>query len=271
MLKIIIPLLIFQLNSYAQKKVFFSWSYNRSWHSKSDVKFQTKDGTFYVDNASGQDRPSDFSLKNYFSLNKIFIPQYNLKIGYQVRPNLAIVIGTDHMKWIFDNDKNYTISGDYNGATYDTKAKKPIVWDSVKSSGNASWLEYEHSDGYNYVYAGAEFSQNIFSFYRDKFSLQLREGTGLGVLITKTKTEVYRGPTNKEVLDNPFKMTGYGAHLSLSSRLLFLKKLFLELEFKTTLIKVYNAPFLGKSGEKVSHSPIFSLQSKIGMGYIFTF
>jgi len=266
------PLLfLFTLSAFASKKFFVSWSYNRSWHTKSDIKFQTKDGTFHIKNAIGKDRQTKFSFKKYFSLSEITIPQYNLKLGYQLRPNLAIVLGTDHMKWIFDNNKNYEITGDYTGSTYDPNSKASLTWSTIKSSGNSSWLEYEHSDGYNYVYLGAELSQNLKGYFNNKVALQIREGAGAGPLVTKTKTLVYRDSQVKEILDNPFKVTGAGVHLSLAPRITFFDRIYLEFELKTTLVKVMSAPFLGDDTEKVSHSPILSLQAKYGLGYAFSF
>lgn len=259
------------MSAYSSSKFFFSWSYNRSWHSKSNIKFQTEDGTFHIKCAEGKDRQTKFSLKNYFSFNKIFIPQYNIKLGYQVKPNLAIVIGTDHMKWILDNSKNYEISGNYSGQTFNPNTNSPLTWNSITSTGDSSWLEYEHSDGYNYVFVGAEFSQKLKSYFNNKVEIELREGFGPGILVTKTKTLVYRNAQKEEVLDNPFKVTGLGAHLSLSPRITFFDNLYIEFELKTTLVKVTNAPFLGKNNEKVSHSPIITLQTKYGLGYAFSF
>ncbi len=271
MKKICIILLLIQLPAFAAKKFFLSWSYNRSWHSKSNIKFRTKDGTFEVACARGEDRQTEFSFKNYFSFDRIFVPQYNIKLGYQLKPNLAIVLGTDHMKWILDNSRNYKIFGNYTGNTYDPKSNTPLTWNTIETTGNSSWLEYEHSDGYNYVFTGVEFSQDIKRFFNNKIAFQLREGIGPGILVTKTKTLVYRDAQKKEVVDNPFKITGFGAHLSLSPRVTFFDKLYIELELKATLVKVTNAPFLGHDVEKVSHSPISSLQAKYGLGYAFSF
>ena len=97
--------------SKKKRFIYITWGYNRGFHSNSDATFKTASGTFTIHDAVGHDRQST-ELLDYIHPERIPIPQYNLKIGYEVNENWDIVAGLDHMKCVFQNDRKYEVSGD---------------------------------------------------------------------------------------------------------------------------------------------------------------
>jgi len=86
----------------------FSWCYNRAWFSNSDL--QIKGGNkedFTVYNVTAKDQATKFTLKDYFGIQHIWIPQYNYRFGYRINKNWAISIGLDHMKYVMTNMRKF--------------------------------------------------------------------------------------------------------------------------------------------------------------------
>ena len=63
-------------------QIYFAWGWNRGYHSNTDVKFTTPDGTFTIHDAVGKDRPSPFDPKIYFNPTTMSIPQYNMELVF---------------------------------------------------------------------------------------------------------------------------------------------------------------------------------------------
>ena len=114
--------------------MFFSWGYNRSVYTESDLHIIGQGYDLTLKNAKAIDRPHPFSLENYFSIDRLTVPQFNIRAGYYFKNNWAISFGVDHMKYIF-KDKNQVklhgyvkpgidtvtnLSGDYNGQDFTT-------------------------------------------------------------------------------------------------------------------------------------------------------
>jgi hypothetical protein len=136
--------------------IYVMWGYNRGYHSAADTTFHTPNGTFTIHDAVGYDRPTKFGIA-YLDPTQMSKPQYNIRIGYQFNEKWAVEIGQDHMKWVFDPSRQYKITGDYDKPLWGH-----VPFEQVKESGNAGFVLFEHTDGYNYVHAGPVFTKNLF-------------------------------------------------------------------------------------------------------------
>jgi hypothetical protein len=254
-----------------KKYIYFSWGYHRGWHSKSDATFKTAGGTFTVHGAIGHDRPS-MDPKDYYIPSRISIPQYNLRIGYEVNDNWDIVAGLDHMKWVFQRDYKYEFSGDYNHTLYvahpsgDPHLLQGLTFDEVKATGDARWLSFEHTNGYNYAHLGAVYKTNLFTSRNQDFKISTGLGAGLGLMIPQTSVHFHQdGWWNWEGVDNNFHIAGYGGHAEAKIQFAY-KNFFLEPMVRGTVIKVENALVNG-SGASLEHTPIGSIQVMFQGGY----
>ena len=67
---------------YSHKGQFYlNWGYNRADFSNSDIHFKGKGYDFMLNNVVAHNRPTHYHVKDYLSLSKLTIPQYNFKIG----------------------------------------------------------------------------------------------------------------------------------------------------------------------------------------------
>jgi hypothetical protein len=250
-------------------QIYIFWGYQRGWHSKSDVTFRTNEGTFTIYDAVGRDRPS-YKLSDYIQPSKILIPQYNLRIGYQLNPKWSIEGGVDHMKWVFDNSLQYRVEGDFSSTVYVRDPNNShnlfgLNFDQVKESGDMSWLKFEHTDGYNYAFVGTTYTQNLLQSRNQNWKLDGIGGAGLGLMVPRTDVSMHRdGWWNFDSRNNNWKVAGYGVHAEGKMRVSY-KNIFAEASGRYTGIKIDSAP-VNNRGDTLSHTPIHSFQFIFGGG-----
>jgi hypothetical protein len=260
-----------------QGSIYFSWGYNRAWHSDADATFTTSEGTFTIHDAHGDDRQTKFDPKVYFNPATMSIPQYNLKVGYMFNDKWGIEAGTDHMKWVFDQSRKYDISGNFDAqvvvpnpdSQYGWDAVKPVDFSEVKESGDVSWLAFEHSDGYNYAHISGVYNQNIIKTKNKVFALDARFGAGAGLMIPKTKVMMHRDQAwNWEGLDNKFHVAGGGIHGDVRLKMTFFDRVFIQGVARGNAIKVKNALVYTDSdpGARLEQDPIYSGQLSVEIG-----
>lgn len=252
-----------------QGVLFITWGYNRGFHSKSDIKIETPEGTIEIKDAVGNDRPSDIHIK-YLSPSNFSIPQYNLKLGYWFSRDSkwGVAIGTDHMKWVFDEKQSYEIDGDYTGDLWVKGQKKPF--DEIKEGNDASFLMLEHTDGYNYPYVEVLHRQKVVNTKR--FEIDAVTGLGAGILFPRTRTRVANREDSAKYRDtDEFHVSGFGFHADASLVLKYKQRNGVSYFLKPTVRgvggKITNVPLLGDSAEgKISQSMIYTLEPSVSIG-----
>jgi len=251
--------------------IYFTWGYNRNFHSKSDATFTTNSGTFTIHDAIGYDRPSR-DILDYVVPSRIPIPQYNLRVGYVLNEHWDIVAGLDHMKWVFQNQFQYEVTGDYNQTVFiphesgDPTLLTGLTFDQVKETGDMRWLHFDHTNGYNYAHLGAIYKSNFFSSRNGDFKIETGIGAGAGLMIPQTTVKYHQGTWwNWQGVDNNFHVAGFGGHAEAKLQFEY-KNFFLEPIVRGTYIKINNA-LVQESGEKLEHTPIGSVQFIVQGGY----
>ncbi len=203
------------------------------------------------------------------------IPQYNLTIGCWLKGRFGIEIGHDHMKWVFDNSRTYEFSGNFSpalyvhnpDAQYGWDGVKPVTFDDVKQTGDATWLSFEHTNGYNYVFAALVFLQPIYHGPKGKLAFVSRLGAGAGVMIPQTSVHMHRDQAwNWQGYDNQFHLVGGGGHASAGLRVTAFDRVFFEAIARTSLIKISNA-LVDQSGAILTQTPMAALELMGQIGY----
>lgn len=255
----------------SKRKIYFSWGYNRNFHTKSDATFHTKEGTFTIHDAVGHDRPS-YDWKDYVYPTRIPIPQYNLRVGYELNDHWDIVAGLDHMKWVFQNQLKYEVTGDYNHTVFvphesgDPALLQGLTFDEVKQNKDMRWLTFDHTNGYNYVHLGGIYKVNLLTSKNSNFKIDAGVGGGFGLMIPQTSVRYHQdGWWNWDVVDNQFHIAGGGVHGEAKLQFSY-KNFFLEPVVRGTYIKINNA-LVQSSGERLEHTPIGSVQFIVQGGY----
>lgn len=97
--------------SISKGRMYFYWGYNRGWFTNSDIHFKGSNYDFTLKDVVAKDRQSKLAADPYLKLNKLTIPQYNLRIGYYLTENWDISFGIDHMKYVMQQDQTVEING----------------------------------------------------------------------------------------------------------------------------------------------------------------
>lgn len=239
---------------------FITWGYNWSWYSNSDIKFEGDNYNFELKNVKAADRQTPFTFENYFQPTYITTPQYNLRLGYYFSDHYSVSLGIDHMKYVVNQNQTVQISGEIQntGTDYDG------VYNSDTVFIEEGFLEFEHTDGLNYVNVEVRRFDDLFTLHK-KIKMNLLYGAGIGLLIPKTNTVLI----NNERYDQ-FHVAGYGLHALVGVGFTFFKHLIVQTEFKGGYINMPNIRTTANSSDSASQSFFFG-QYNFSVGGSFNF
>jgi len=255
----IIALMIFITNGYSQDintpintdhkkgEFFFAWGYNWSWYSNSDIKFEGENYNFELKSVEATDRQTPFTFEKYFRFNSITIPQYNLRLGYYFKTNYSVSIGIDHMKYVARSGQAVKISGiiENSGTIYDgVYNNKTVLLEEF-------FLEFEHTDGLNYINAEIRRFDDLFALHKS-IKMNLFYGTGIGFIYPKTNSLLL----NNDRYDQ-FNLAGYGLHALFGVGFTFFKHLIIKTELKGGYVNMPNIRTTLNKSDSASQSFFF--------------
>ncbi|MBP6385857.1 MAG: hypothetical protein KA313_00075 [Pseudarcicella sp.] len=254
---------------YSRKgEFYFFWGYNRSTYLDSDITFKGKGYDFTLKDVVAKDLPVPFSVKSYFDITRLSIPQYNMRFGYFIKDDLSISFGTDHMKYIMVNDQMSTISG-----TISEKVSEPDIAVNPNYVGtfenqpfkidSKDFLTFEHSDGFNYIHFELDKYGNIWQSKNEKLGLDWLAGVGTGILLPRTDAKLFGVGKN-----NHFKVAGYGFSIKTGLRFDFSKRFFLQSDFKAGFTHLPDIKTTSRDSDYAKQS-IWFLEYYGALGYKF--
>lgn len=231
----------FQHPTYKKNSFFAYWGWNRASYTKSDIRFQGEDYDFTIYDVVAKDRQSPFSAKLYFSPTHLTIPQYNFRVGYFMSDHTYISLGTDHMKYVVQQGQDVVMDGfiTHSGTAYDGYYEGDTIHIQP------GFLEFEHTDGLNYV--NVEMSRYDYLLDKRKFKIALTEGIGAGILYPRTDTKLL----GKERY-NEFHWAGLGISARLGLRVEFFKYFFIQPELKVGHISMPNIRTTASEADKAT-------------------
>ncbi len=246
-------------------KFFIYWGWNRGYYSHSDIHFQGEDYDFTIYNAKGHDKQSSFSYHNYFQLDRVTIPQTNVRVGYFFTDHYNVSIGIDHMKYVMTDGQMARVNGyidveggnPYNGNYHN---EMTYVSDDM--------LHLEHTDGLNYVNVQVARYDDLGTLLGGKwdmdiFQINLYEGLGAGVLVPRTNATIL----NRRRHDK-FHLSGYGISAMQGLNLTFFKHYFVQVELKEGYINMPDIRTTSSASDKASQE-FFFLEPTLMFGGIF--
>jgi hypothetical protein len=247
------------LQEMRKGKLYFYWGWNWDSYSKSNINFAGKDYNFTLKDVVAKDRQSEFTFAKYFGITQISIPQYNFRVGYFIKDNWDISFGIDHMKYIVQAYQTVKISGtiENSGTEYDGQYSND---DSVIAE---DFLQFEHTDGLNYLNIELRRFDKIFDF--NKIDINLTEGFGVGALVPKTNTALLNIERHDE-----FHLSGYGVSAMAGINVSFFDKFFIQTELKGGYINMPNIRTTNSATDGASQSLFFN-QFNIVFGGILNF
>ncbi|MFI5204026.1 MAG: hypothetical protein ACHQF2_05970 [Flavobacteriales bacterium] len=184
---------------------YFYWGYNRSWYSKSDIKFFSDQARFTLFDVKATDRQSPLSFSDYV-LNPT-IPQFNIRLGYSVTKNLAVSFGYDHMKYVVTRGQTVKMTGQI--AYTPENGAYAGCYDNADITIEPEFLRYEHTNGLNYLSADADYFLRMWRSKSGLFDVAFSSGYSLGFLYPRSDVDVF----DVEGV-NVFHMAGWGTAVS---------------------------------------------------------
>lgn len=237
-------------------QMFVFWGWNRAGFTDSDIRFEGADYNFTLENVVAHDRPSKLSL-DYINPGKISIPQFNFRLGYFVKDNLALVIAQDHMKYVMDQDQTVTFKGEITNPVYADKVQNGEV-----DLSDSEFLTFEHTDGLNYINLGLEKYKPILR--KKKIDILWSYGAGIGMLMPKSNVKLFENERSDR-----FHVAGFGLDARSNINVIFWKRWMARVEGKVGYINMPDIKTtLNNSPDKASQDFIFG-QINFGVGYIF--
>lgn len=272
-------LFLFTFNSYSQNsteptkytannkgKFFVSWGGNRASYSKSDITFKGEDYEFTIKDATAKDKPKGWHI-DYVNPARITIPQTNFKIGYFISDKYSLALGMDHMKYVMTRNKNRVVNGYINLPSNDVGSIYNGVYDQQNVMVSEEFLQFEHTDGLNYVYLKFARRDDISSIFNiqntDKFQVNVTEGIGAGILYPKTNTTLF----DRDRYDE-FHISGYGLSIGAGLNFTFFKHFFIQGDLRGGYINMGNIRTTRNPSEGASQHFYFS-ERIISLGGIF--
>jgi len=213
-----------QKKSTAAGTIFFYWGYNRSYYTKSNIRFSGGESyDFKLKDVRATDRPDKFDAGVYFNPTTITVPQYNARLGYYINDKWALTIGVDHYKYVMADKNNVLIDG-FIAQGVDTNwvgnfSDEPVVTDIDQ-------FHYENTNGVNFIRLELMRSFDIWELGRKRqFAITGNLGAGIGPMLTFNDLNFGQLHT----FATP-SLSGYGLGLNGSVRFEFFKHFFLSVE-----------------------------------------
>ena len=255
-----------KFTAHNKGKIFVSWGGNRENFSKSDVRFWGKDYDFTVNNMVAHDKGKGYNI-DYINPARMTIPQTNFRLGYFINDHYSIAIALDHMKYVMDQNQIANVKGSINLPLADAGSEFNGTYNNEPVEMTDDFLQYEHTDGLNYVHTEFSRHDDISYLFKikntDKFQINLTEGIGAGFLYPKTNTTLLGKPRHDD-----FHVSGYGISLKSGINFTLFKYFYIQGELKGGYINMADIRTTKSSEDKASQE-FFYLQRIICVGGIF--
>ncbi|WP_313267042.1 hypothetical protein [Epilithonimonas vandammei] len=248
-------------SGYNQSKLskgtmFVYWGWNRAGFSKSDIRFKGNGYDFTLNNVVAHDRPSELSMA-YIDPTRLSIPQFNFRLAYFIKDNLALVIAQDHMKYVMDQNQTVNFDGHITDPTY-----AGMVQNGQVNLLDEQFLTFEHTDGLNYINLGLEKYKNVLS--KKDFNMFWAYGGGIGALMPKSNVKLFGNERSDR-----YHLAGFGLDARTSINAVFWNHWMARVEGKFGYINMPDIKTtLNNKPDKANQDFVF-YQINFGIGYVF--
>ncbi|SDF07551.1 hypothetical protein [Epilithonimonas hungarica] len=243
-------------SKFSKGTMFVFWGWNRAGFSKSDIRFKGNGYDFTLQNVTAKDRPSELSMA-YIDPTRLSIPQFNFRLAYFIKDNLAVVIAQDHMKYVMDQNQTVDINGHFSDPTYAN-----MVQNGQINLLDEQFLTFEHTDGLNYINLGLEKYKNILS--KKDFNIFWAYGGGIGALMPKSNVKLFGNERSDR-----YHLAGFGLDARTNIDLVFWNHWMARVEGKFGYINMPDIKTtLNNKPDKASQDFVF-YQINFGIGYVF--
>ena len=229
--------------AYKKGTFYIFWGWNRDAYTNSTIHFKGDDYDFTLNKVVASDKPNTWGYHNYLQLDRITIPQTDLRIGYFIKDNLAITVGVDHMKYVMDQDQTVNYEG-----TIPSQYDEIVNGNTVKLT--SDFLKYEHTDGLNYINTEIEYYKPFLE--KGIFRMNALVGAGFGFMMPKTNCTLMG-----EERHDAFHVAGFGLGAKVGINADFWNVVFIRAEGKEGYIDMPSIRTTKNSSDKASQTFFF--------------
>mgnify|MGYP000312191006 FL=1 len=243
----------FDFKTKNKGKFYFYWGWNKSQYNYSDITFKGDDYDFTLSNVGAKDRQTQWDSDVYMNPTNMTIPQTVGRIGYYFHDHWNISIGVDHMKYVMVSQQFATIDGYID--LQDPVSEFNGVYDNAPIYIDEDFLEFEHTDGLNYVNLEISRVDNLGDFFKwdsRKIQLNVLEAFGAGIMYPKTNSTLL----SKQRYDD-FHVSGYGISFKGGINLTFFDHFFVQGEIKTGYINMSDIRTTNSSADSAAQEFFF--------------
>ena len=155
---------------------YASWGWNEDRYTKSDIQFTGNDYDFTLSDVKATQRQYKFTVNEFLNPVTVTIPQFNFRLGYYLNNTFDVFLGLDHMKYVVTEGQSVAI----NGSIRDSETIHDGEYNGEQKVITNDFLDFEHTDGLNLIYAGAGIRHTFFT--HKWLSLGAYETFSLGVM-----------------------------------------------------------------------------------------
>ncbi len=220
-----------QYTVHNKGKIFLNMGGNRSYYTTSDIHFEGEGYNFTVENAQAHDIPKGWDI-DYITPGRLTTSQTNWKVGYFFHDKFNVSIGVDHMKYVMTQNQTAMINGSINLPANEVGSQFNGTYNNEPVDlSNGEFLEFEHTNGLNYVFTEVaqfvDISPVVGIKNTDIFQINFTHGVGMGLLYPRTDATVL----GKERHDE-FHVSGYGFSVDAGLNFTFFKHFYTQAEIK---------------------------------------
>lgn len=237
-------------------QMFVFWGWNRAAFSKSDIGFKGDGYNFTLHDVTAQDRPSEINMA-YIDPGQVSKPQFNFRLGYFIKDNVALVIAQDHMKYVMDQNQTVDITGYITNPTY-----AAMIENGQIDLSDGDFLKFEHTDGLNYINLGLEKYNSILD--HKKFDITWAYGGGAGVLFPRSNVTLMENERSDR-----FHVAGFGLDARANLNLVFWNHWMLRVEGKYGYINMPDIKTTLNNKPDKAWQDFTFYQINFGIGYTF--
>jgi hypothetical protein len=247
-------------NSMAKGTAFFYWGYNRSAYTRSTIHFSGIGYDFSLKGVKAVDRPST-SIGEYLNPTKITIPQFNVRVGYNITNYWNLSLGYDHLKYVMVHGQTYLLSGKINGGI-DQNWSGSFFETPVTTNEND--FHYENTNGMNFIRVGLSNVRNIIRNSRDNFTLSYLIGASTGVILS-INDFTFGGRKDMATVS----LSGLGISGNAGLRFEFVKHFFVQTNVSTGFLKQISVRTRPNEYSSIARQNLGYIEGNIVVGALF--
>jgi hypothetical protein len=248
-----------KVNTAGQGTFFMYFGYNRSTYTTSTMEFVSPSYNFSMENVSGTDNMNDGSIASYLGSDGFETFQFNVHMGYYIKPKWAITFGVDRLNYFMTNNQTVSLSGAFDPGNH---SEWNGVYENQETQIDRSNIFYRQESGMTYLRTGVLYTQDLMSSRKGDFVLSINTGVGVGLVLSNA-IFTYDNLTNTQTSS----ASGFGISGHLGFRADFFHRLFLQTTFSGGMLKQGNIQ-LDQAGNSTASHTMGYFSPEIALGFL---